>query len=165
MPYPICRHIHIHGVRCQSPAVLENAFCYFHARFHLSHKTNLAPVTEAVYRSGARSLELAPIEDFESVQLALSTIVVALAEGRMDIQRAKTLFYGLQLSSANVGRLKRNLTLAEAVRDVGATEEGPEVALSPDDRPDVAEVCRNNKAAHRAARANGNPVDGNAAGD
>jgi hypothetical protein len=126
MPATICRFIRINGQRCGSPALSGKPFCYFHHRDVDRHRTisgkqpfdlsripadhleaaktdtliaryyNLVPETGPLY------LELPPLEDRPSVQVALSMIVCALAQGRIDPKRANSLLYGLQVASANL---------------------------------------------------------------
>jgi hypothetical protein len=46
-------------------------------------------------------LDLPPLEDRHSIQLALSLLITALAQDRIDPKRAALLFYGLQVASSN----------------------------------------------------------------
>jgi hypothetical protein len=142
MSYPLCRHIHSKGTRCKSPALHERAFCYFHAKLHLTHNAYLKPERRFGYSGEMLQMNLPPVEDIESVQMALSTVIAALASARLETPRAMALFYGLQLSAANVGKMKCNAESGESVREVGATEEGVEIAISPADSPELKLGCR-----------------------
>jgi hypothetical protein len=46
-------------------------------------------------------LPLIPVEDHESIQLALSMVINGLAIGHLEPLRAKALLYGLQIASSN----------------------------------------------------------------
>ncbi len=116
MSYESCRHIMTNGEQCGSPRMSNYDFCYFHHRAHTHHRTALnggkssevmLPVLD---KSGAllgmepapnQSLDLGLLEDRNSIQIALSTVLNALASGRLDRSRATALLYGLQLASIN----------------------------------------------------------------
>ncbi|MEK6398090.1 MAG: hypothetical protein V4734_08390 [Terriglobus sp.] len=145
MNYRICRHIKSNGDRCQSPRLLKAEFCYFHKRLREQHRSAIAlqrssevmlPVLD---KSGAlvgmepapiQSLDLGPLEDRTSVQMAISTVLNALAAGRLDQSRATALLYGLQLASTNCIRRHSDHSHAiNPVTDVEFTPEGNAVAL------------------------------------
>jgi hypothetical protein len=71
------------------------------------------------------SLDLPPVEDTESIQLALIDVIQALAANQIDAKRAGLLLYGLQVASANAAKI--NLSIG-AVRSVTYTEEGTPLA-------------------------------------
>jgi hypothetical protein len=73
-------------------------------------------------------LELPPIEDTESIQLALIDVVQALAANRIDTKRAGLLLYALQVASANAKHI--NIP-SHGVRTVSYTSDG--IALAPQD--------------------------------
>jgi hypothetical protein len=73
-------------------------------------------------------LDLPPVEDTESIQLALIDVLQALAANQIDTKRAGLLLYGLQVASANAAKLHLSIG---AVRTVTYTEEG--TALAPQD--------------------------------
>jgi hypothetical protein len=146
--YPQCRHIRPAGATCSSPSVKGSYWCYFHSHLHerqtIHHTLRLpngrfadagtaeivafpsipgrvAPEGdhgEAAAHSAA--LDLPPIEDAASIQLALIDILQALAANQLDTRRAGLLLYGLQVASVNV---KNNLSQGN-VRTVTYTEHG-----------------------------------------
>ena len=71
------------------------------------------------------SLDLPPVEDTESIQLALIDVIQALAANQIDGKRAGLLLYGLQVASANAAKLNRSLS---GVRTVTYTDEGTPLA-------------------------------------
>jgi hypothetical protein len=72
------------------------------------------------------SLDLPPVEDTESIQIALIDVIQALAANQIDGKRAGLLLYGLQVASANAAKL--SLSRYGAVRTITYTEEGTPLA-------------------------------------
>ena len=80
-------------------------------------------------------LDFPPLEDRHAIQVALSLVITALAENRIDPKLAALLFYGLQVASSNAHKLnpipkrdpcKVSLTiLDEANGNLIAPEERP----------------------------------------
>jgi hypothetical protein len=120
---PACRHLKTNGTQCQSPSMEYSEYCYFHERLHQRHKNyRFSQATEqAVFP--AFGVRLHALEDAESIQLAISLVVNALAIGNLETQRATAILYGLQLASSNV----RNLAEPkphEIVREIATTHDG-----------------------------------------
>jgi hypothetical protein len=129
----ICRHIKTNGHRCQSPAITGSAFCYFHRNLRRGHDAActakaepLRPETvQYLLENGQNPAQLAtspaysfpPLEDAESVQLAISRLFAAIAAGQIDPVQARSLLYALQIASCNV----RALAPAHASADDLAT--------------------------------------------
>lgn len=124
MHTPICRHVKINGRQCKSPALTGSPLCYFHAKLHKRHRKlrdsapetaetateslvglpEIAPIAPKSVVTAQASLRLAlpALEDADSVQVSISLVIAALADGRIEPARARILLYGLQLASANV---------------------------------------------------------------
>jgi hypothetical protein len=100
MQVDICRHIKTSGLQCRGAALTGSAFCYFHRRLHTSHAPYRHNDVTRGYLLPGQHIQLAPLEDRESVLLAASQVVNALATGNLDIKRATALFYGLQVAGA-----------------------------------------------------------------
>jgi len=120
--YPICRHIRTDGHRCQSPALDGATTCYYHRKLRRTHRpasgpgfamTHLRPETIqylsesgqtefAINRPPPRALNFPPLEDAESVQIAISVLFSAIAAGQVESLLARNLLYALQLASFNV---------------------------------------------------------------
>jgi hypothetical protein len=83
------------------------------------------PVGEAVAWEKS-PLELPPLEDAVSIQLALIDVLQALAANQLDTKRAGLLLYGLQVASANVQKMHR--PISDVVRSITYTEEGTPLA-------------------------------------
>ena len=71
-------------------------------------------------------LDLPPVEDTASIQLALIDVLQALAANQLDTKRAGLLLYGLQVASANVQKI--HIPISGAVRSVTYTDEGTPLA-------------------------------------
>ena len=130
MLHRICRHIRPSGRRCQTPAVRDQALCYYHLCFVQKHNGNVPqylhimntlppehvkeltperalkdPLTSQYYGlrpTGPDDLDLPPLEDADSIQIGLSTVLNALAQNRIETKRASILLYGLQLALATL---------------------------------------------------------------
>jgi hypothetical protein len=68
------------------------------------------------------------LEDPESVQMALSMVINALATGHLETKRATALLYGLQLASMNTARLQLEPYAPNVVRTVDSSPEGLDLA-------------------------------------
>jgi hypothetical protein len=128
MQYPLCRHIKTNGLQCQAPSLTEGDWYYFHNRLHRGHSTfRHTPATRG-YLIPGQHIELAPLEDRESVQVALSLVINALATGQLETRRATALLYGLQLASSNSANLDLKPYAPHVVRSVQSTPEGLDLA-------------------------------------
>ena len=126
----ICRHIKTNGHRCQSPAITGSVFCYFHRNLRRGHDAactaKAAPLRPETVQyllengqtfSPSPVLHFPPLEDAESVQLAISRLFAAIAASQIDPVQARSLLYALQIASCNV----RSLAPAPASADDLAT--------------------------------------------
>jgi hypothetical protein len=154
--YPECRHVLASGRTCDSPALAKSAWCYFHTRMHHRQSQRQAarhthrradgrfaalpapsenhietidygsyPVTQPATFENT-PLDLAPLEDNASIQLALIDVLQALAANQLDPKRAGLLLYGLQVASANVQKM--HIPISAAVRSVTFNEHGTPLA-------------------------------------
>jgi len=106
MKVPRCRYIKTNGLICRSPALAKSAYCYFHTRLNDRHMFYRSRLTAAAASAAGAPLALSALEDTESVQLALSSVINALAAGDIDPQRGRALLYGLQLAASNARHMK-----------------------------------------------------------
>jgi len=128
MQLTLCRHIKTNGTRCQSPSLTDGLWCYFHHRLHQRHNTFRPTPATSGYLIPGQHIELSTLEDRESVQVALSVVINALATGQLDIKRATALLYGLQLASNNARSLQTKPFAPEVVRSVESSPEGLDLA-------------------------------------
>lgn len=137
MAFQLCRYIKTNGLQCRSPQVKGLPYCYFHHRIEHSHYG----FSRAF---GPKALPLGPTEDTEAVQLAISTVINALASDQIETNRATALLYGLQLASMNATRLKEAPSYKQIVRETDKDDMklAPEGLLSTQDEEDeAAEQC------------------------
>jgi hypothetical protein len=128
MQSALCRHIKTNGTRCKSPSLTEGLWCYFHHRLHQRHNTFRPTPATRGYLIPGQHIELSTLEDRESVQVALSVVINALAIGQLDIRRATALLYGLQLASNNARSLQTKPFAPDVVRSVESSPEGLDLA-------------------------------------
>jgi hypothetical protein len=164
MPTTICRHIKINGARCGSPALGGRTLCYHHMKVADHHRsinspsddieTILHPVPiehrERVQRepllaayygvkpSGPLLLDLPPLEDRESIQIALSMLITAMAQNRIDPKRASGLIYALQVASNNARNLNQSPSRSDIVLETVLDENGQQIAPDVDPESEIA---------------------------
>ena len=147
-----CQHIKSSGARCRAVALTGHLFCFWHARIHRHHneanrhfpmcycpentvanrKTD--PEIDDAY-SGLRanypiSNELPPLEDAESIQIAISLIVRALADARIQHKQAALMLYALQIAANNVRAVRP--AIEDSVEHIATTDAGIEIAVDPE---------------------------------
>ena len=94
-----CTHIKVTGVRCDSPALRGEQFCYFHQNAH-----------RGVRRPPQSRLHpIAMIEDEESIQYALMEVINALMRNTIDVKRASLIIRALHIAVKNAARVKFGL--------------------------------------------------------
>src|SRR5277367_5959914 len=140
--YNECRHIFTSGKKCQSPALHDQNFCYFHgntrkrpARKDDAYEPYIPPQDTAH--------NLPPLEDADAIQLAISDVVLALAANRIDPRRARILLYGLQVASQNhrnrIAQAAKEEIPAQTVREIHEYEDGTLIGPSKES-PDPEEI-------------------------
>ena len=86
--FPLCQHLKSNGAPCNAPAVRGHEFCYFHGRAREEAFAGL------------------PLEDINSIQLALMRVFAQIMDGSLDPKRAGLLIYALQTAASNVRHLR-----------------------------------------------------------
>jgi hypothetical protein len=86
--FQTCHHVMPSGLRCQSPAMRDTAFCYFHARRASPPKRSPAEAR----------IELPATLDRAGIPQALRQVMNALANNQISSRRASILLYGLQMA-------------------------------------------------------------------
>jgi hypothetical protein len=128
MQLALCRHIKTNGTRCKAPSLTDGTWCYFHHRLHQRHAAFRPTAATRGYLIPGQHIELTALEDRESVQVALSVVINALATGQLDIKRATALLYGLQLASNNARGLQTEPYATNTVRTIEPSPEGLDLA-------------------------------------
>src|ERR1700712_2696636 len=112
-----CRHIHVMGRRCGSPALTDKPYCYFHARSRTRHhaaeivhpmntieQRQRDPIVAEYYAgippNAPFVFDFPPIEDRESIRVSASMIIGALGRNQVDPKRAASMLYALQVPTA-----------------------------------------------------------------
>jgi hypothetical protein len=97
MPYPTCRHIKEDGHLCQSPAMHQSHYCYFHD----NHRARRMKIAQARARGERIWLDLPPLDDMRAVQAAISQVIEAIAADVIELKRARALLTALRLAANN----------------------------------------------------------------
>lgn len=121
---PLCAHLKTNGTQCQSPAMGDSYYCYFHERLHQRHKRYRNTEAKKLYLDHTRHIQLHALEDAESVQLAISLVVNAIATGELNPKCAPALLTGLRLASQNLRRLSPSPAPREVIRHVATEADG-----------------------------------------
>jgi hypothetical protein len=103
-----CTHIKVTGVRCGSPSLHGEQFCYFHQRMMRGVRTP----------PQARLHPIALIEDETSIQAALMEVINALMRNTIDLKRANLILRALHIAVKNARYAKFNIHSREMVREV-----------------------------------------------
>src|SRR5258706_4432149 len=85
---PRCKHVKMNGVRCGSPALRRQPFCWFHERLYNPPFEDEFPM----------------LEDANAIQVGIMQVLDGLRRKRIDTRSAATMLYGLQTASANARR-------------------------------------------------------------
>ncbi len=124
MQYTLCRHIKTNGTQCEAPSLRDSQWCFFHSRLHQRHN-RFRPIevfSDAILR--IQPVHLNALEDHESVQVALSVVLNALASNQMEPRQASTLLYGLQIASSNLARIRSSPSPTKVIVSAEPTPEG-----------------------------------------
>src|SRR5579864_1052682 len=103
-----CTHIKVSGIRCGSPTLRGEQFCYFHQRMMRGVRTP----------PQARLHPIALIEDEASIQVALMEVINALMRNTIDLKRATLILRALHIAVKNAHRVHFNLFKNEMVREI-----------------------------------------------
>ena len=103
-----CTHIKVTGIRCGSPALRGEQFCYFHQRMIRGVKTP----------PSSRLHPMALIEDEESIQASLMEVINALVRNHIDAKRAELILRALNTAVRNARRVRFQAESAAMVREV-----------------------------------------------
>ena len=133
MSYPTCSFILTRGTLCESPALKDNDFCYFHHRDR-QRKENLQQARELkcsdqFYKYPMQqellnpeiieSLDIPSLDDGPSIQVAVTNIVRAVLSGHVSDKRAGLALFGCQIAVTNLSHT--NVTISQFEADKAAT--------------------------------------------
>jgi hypothetical protein len=96
---PRCQHVKSNGVRCGSPALRTEIYCYFHRiwRNQPDRRPFLPNPNDMLW-------SLPILEDPDGVQMAIQLVLDSVLSNKLELKRANTLLYGLQTAASNVRR-------------------------------------------------------------
>ena len=110
-----CTHIKVDGVRCKSPALRGEQFCYFHQRMVRGVRTP----------PNARLHPIAQIESPEAIQASLMEVINALARNQIDVKRAELMLRALHIAVKNARNVHFGICAEKMVSQV------PEYPVAP----------------------------------
>jgi hypothetical protein len=95
-----CRHIFTDGLRCASPCLRQEEFCYYH------HTTRKPIANPKQRRSRCSTFHLPLPEDRSAIQSSIGQVLQRIASNDIDPRRAGLLLYGLQIASLNLPKMQ-----------------------------------------------------------
>jgi hypothetical protein len=111
----ICTHIKVTGVRCGSPALRGEQFCYFHQRML---RTVKGPPDSRLHH-------VALLESEEAIQASLMEVVNALVRKTIDLPRAELVLRALNTAVRNARRVHFGIHTRDMVTRVPDFPEPP----------------------------------------
>jgi hypothetical protein len=108
-----CTHIKTSGVRCGSPSLCGERFCYYHQRMHRGVRTP----------PQSRLHPIACIEDKDSIQAALAEVINALLRNTIDMKRATLILRALHIAVKNDARASIRVSEREMVKELPEYDE------------------------------------------
>ncbi len=130
-----CRHILASGARCGSPALRDEAFCYYH---HSTRKP--IPRSEIADRKAHQaSFELPSPEDGLALQVGIGEVLRRIAANEIDRRRAGLLLYGLQIASSNLHRLNAQQAQQRALQQAANPATGEQTSIVSEITEDIVE--------------------------
>ncbi len=103
-----CTHIKVTGVRCASPSLRGEQFCYFHQH---AHRGVRKPPQSRLH-------PIAILEDEESIQSSLMEVINALMRNTIDLKRAELILRALHIAVKNASRVKFDIHASDTVKEI-----------------------------------------------
>ena len=122
-----CTHIKVTGVRCGSPALRGEHFCYFHQRMVRGVRT---PPQSRIH-------PIALLENEESIQASLMEVVNALVRNTVDTKRAELVLRALNAAIRNSRRVRFDANQSHMVKQIPDYPAPPKPELKPAAAPPV----------------------------
>jgi hypothetical protein len=91
----LCTHIKVTGIRCGSPALRGEQFCYFHQR-----------MLRTVTVPKSRLHPVAMLENEEAIQASIMEVVNALIRGTIELRRGELILRALNAAVRNARRVR-----------------------------------------------------------
>lgn len=128
---PRCQHIKVNGIQCGSPALRGQIHCYFHHQWRLNNDPAIQARDSEACHSKV-TFVLPPLEDANSIQLALMEVMRLIVHNLVDNRQAGLLLYALQTAGANLKRLSFEPNWRQVVVNPAAACHTP--LIIPDDQ-------------------------------
>jgi hypothetical protein len=94
--YPLCRHTKTNGLICQSPALIESAFCFHHQKLRRTRRTTLGA------GPGLSTNVLHPLRNAQTILQAASMVLSGIASNRIHPRKAGKMLYALQIATSRL---------------------------------------------------------------
>jgi hypothetical protein len=103
-----CTHIKVNGIRCGSPSLRQEVFCYFHQRMIRGVRTP----------PKSRLHPMANFESPEAIQASLMEVVNALVRNHIDVARARLILRALSIAARNATKVRFDCFESDMVKEV-----------------------------------------------
>lgn len=126
---PLCNHVKNNGSVCESPALKDHDYCYFHtAARERSKRQRRAALLKLPF-------QLPLLEDANAIQLAIGETLNALLAGQIDHKTAGLILYGLQTAAGNIRHTDFEVTEYDRRVDEYEEEEEELIEENPPAKP------------------------------
>ena len=113
----VCTHIKVNGIRCGSPSLRREVFCYFHQRMIRGVRTP----------PKSRLHPIANFEDTQAIQASLMEVVNALVRNHIDVPRARLILRALSIAARNANKTRFDCFQSDMVKEVPEYPAAPPV--------------------------------------
>jgi hypothetical protein len=113
-----CTHIKVNGIRCGSPSLRGEVFCYFHQRMIRGVRTP----------PKSRLHPMANFESPEAIQASLMEVVNALVRNHIDVARARLILRALSIAARNATKVRFDCFESDMVKEVPEYPAAPTAA-------------------------------------
>jgi len=98
---PRCEHVKPNGIRCGSPALRDEPYCYFHRIWRNPYQDDHKP-----FRPDPNGIlwNFPVLENADAIQMSIQLVLDSVLANKMELKRASLLLYGLQTAAVNVRR-------------------------------------------------------------
>ena len=114
----VCTHIKVNGIRCGSPSLRQEVFCYFHQRMIRGVRTP----------PKSRLHPIANFEDPQAIQVSLMEVANALVRNHIDVPRARLILRALSIAARNASKTRFDCWQSDMVQEVPEYPAAPPVA-------------------------------------
>jgi hypothetical protein len=114
----VCTHIKVNGIRCGSPSLRQEVFCYFHQRMIRGVRTP----------PKSRLHPIANFEDTQAIQVSLMEVVNALVRNQIDVPRARLVLRALSIAVRNASKVRFDCWQSDMVKEIPEYPAAPPAA-------------------------------------